>query len=69
VLSGLTTSHYNGLQQYVIHLAGEAGGYPCSARVTHANADALGHNLVGSHDEDEDFGVEIQDEMKNVSVA
>ncbi len=35
----------------------------------HANADALSHNLVGSHDEDEDFGVEIQDEKKNVSVA
>jgi hypothetical protein len=35
----------------------------------HANADALNRNPVGSHDEDEDFGVEIQDEKKNVSVA
>ncbi len=33
------------------------------------NVDALSHNLVGSHDEDEDFGVEIPDEKKNVSVA
>ncbi len=35
----------------------------------HANADALSHNPVGSHDENEDFGVEIQDEKKNVNVA
>jgi len=35
----------------------------------HANADALSHNPVGSHDEDEDFVVEIQDEKKNVDVA
>jgi hypothetical protein len=35
----------------------------------HANDDALNHNPVGSHDEDEDFGVEIQDEKKNVNVA
>jgi hypothetical protein len=35
----------------------------------HANADALSRNPVGSHDEDEDFGVEIQDEKKDASVA
>jgi hypothetical protein len=35
----------------------------------HANGDALSRNLVGSHDEDEDFGVDIQDEKKNVDVA
>jgi len=29
----------------------------------------LSHNPVGSHDENEDFGVEIQDEKKNVNVA
>ncbi len=34
-----------------------------------ANVDALNHNLIGSHDEDEDFGVEIQDVKKNVDVA
>jgi len=39
------------------------------AGVRHANADALSCNPVGSHDEDENFGVEIQDEKKNVSVA
>jgi hypothetical protein len=36
---------------------------------SHANVDVLNCNLVGSHDEDEDFGVEIQDEKKNVCVA
>jgi hypothetical protein len=35
----------------------------------HANVDALSRNLVGSHDEDEDFEVQIQDEKKNVDVA
>jgi hypothetical protein len=35
----------------------------------HANADALNHNLIGSHDEDEDFGVELQEEKMNVNVA
>jgi hypothetical protein len=39
------------------------------ARVKHANLDALSHNPIGSHDEDKDFGVDIQDEKKNVSVA
>jgi hypothetical protein len=39
------------------------------ARAKHTNSDALRHNLVSSHDEDEDFGVEIKDEKKNVSVA
>jgi hypothetical protein len=39
------------------------------AETRHVNVDALSCNLVGSHDEDEDFGVEIQDEKKNVSVA
>jgi len=34
-----------------------------------ANANAFSYNPIGSHDEDEDFGVEIQDEKKNVSVA
>ncbi len=38
------------------------------AQVRHVNVDALNCNPVGSHDEDEDFGVEIQDEKKNVSV-
>jgi hypothetical protein len=35
----------------------------------HANVDALSRNPIGSHDEDEDFGVEIQDEKKDVNVA
>jgi hypothetical protein len=39
------------------------------ARARHTNADALSRNPVGSYDEDEDFGVEIQDEKKNVNVA
>jgi len=39
------------------------------ARTRHANVDALNHNPIDSHDEDEDFGVEIQDEKKNVNVA
>ncbi len=39
------------------------------ARNRHVYVDALSHNPVGSHDEDEDFGVEMQDEKKNVSVA
>ncbi len=39
------------------------------ARAKHANADVLSRNPVGSHDEDEDFGVEIQDEKNNVDVA
>jgi hypothetical protein len=29
------------------------------ARARHANDDVLSHNPVGSHDGDEDFGVEI----------
>jgi len=39
------------------------------AGAKHADTDALSRNLVGSHDEDEDFGVEIRKEKKNVSVA
>ncbi len=39
------------------------------ARARHANTDALSHNLVDSHDEDEDFGMEIQDERKDASVV
>ncbi len=39
------------------------------AGARHANVDVLSRNLVGSHDEDEDFGVEIQDKKNNVSVA
>jgi hypothetical protein len=39
------------------------------ARIRHANANALSRNPVGLHDEDEDFGVEIQDEKKDVNVA
>jgi hypothetical protein len=39
------------------------------ARARHANVDALSRNLVGLHDEDEDFGVEIQDEKKDANVA
>jgi hypothetical protein len=35
----------------------------------HANVNALSRNLVGSHDEDEDFRVEIQDEKKDANVA
>jgi hypothetical protein len=43
----------------IVHIAG----------VRHANADALSHNLVVLHGEDEDFGVEIQDEKKDANVA
>jgi hypothetical protein len=39
------------------------------ARTKQANVDVLNHNPIGSHDEDENFGVEIQDEKNNVSVA
>jgi hypothetical protein len=39
------------------------------AGTRHANVDSLSRNPISSHDEDEDFGVEIQDEKKNVSVA
>ncbi len=42
--------------------------YPQS-KARHANANALSHNPIDSHDEDEDFGVEIQDEKKDASVA
>jgi hypothetical protein len=38
-------------------------------KVKHANVDALNPNLVDSHDEDEDFGMEIQDEKKDASVV
>jgi hypothetical protein len=37
--------------------------------IRHANADVLNHNLVNSHDEDEDVGMEIQDEKKGASVV
>jgi hypothetical protein len=67
LLLGLTTSHYSGLQLYLIHLEREAGGYPCSKTSISKsstwqelgiclNANALNHNPIGSHDEDEDFG-------------
>ncbi len=39
------------------------------ARVKHANVDVLNRNQVDSHDEDEDFGMEVQDEKKNVNVV
>ncbi len=39
------------------------------ARTRHANVDALSRNPVDSHDEDEDFGVDIQGEKKDVNVA
>jgi hypothetical protein len=39
------------------------------AGAKHANVDALSHNLVDSHDEDEDFGMEIQDERKDVNAV
>jgi len=39
------------------------------ARARHANANALIHIPVGLHDEDQDFGVEIQDEKTNVDVV
>ncbi len=35
----------------------------------HANANALSSNPVDSHDEDEDFGMEIQGEKKDASVV
>jgi hypothetical protein len=38
------------------------------AGARHANAGVLSCNPVGSHDEDEDFGVEIQDENVDVLV-
>jgi hypothetical protein len=37
--------------------------------IRHVNANGLSHNPINTHDEDDDFGVEIQDEKKNVSVA
>jgi hypothetical protein len=39
------------------------------AGVRHANADALSRNPVDSHDEDEDFGMEVQDEKNDVNVV
>jgi hypothetical protein len=78
LLSGLTTSNewlaivfdpfgrrgrwISMLQDFnfkIVHMAG----------ARHANANALNHILVGLHDEDQDFGVEIQDEKKNVDVV
>jgi hypothetical protein len=38
------------------------------AGARHANVDALSRNLVDSHDEDEEFGMEIQDEKKDANV-
>jgi hypothetical protein len=35
----------------------------------HANANVLRCNPIDSHDEDEDFGMEIQDEKKDESVV
>ncbi len=34
--------------------------------IRHANVDVLNHNLVDSHDEDDDFGMEIQEKGANV---
>jgi hypothetical protein len=39
------------------------------AKAKHANVDVLNHNPVDSHDENEDFGMEIQDEKKDASVV
>jgi hypothetical protein len=39
------------------------------ARARHANVDALSCNPIDSHDVDEDFGMEIQDEKKDASVV
>jgi hypothetical protein len=73
LLSGLTTSHYiypfskrgkwiSMLQDFNFKIVHRVGA-------RHGNVNALNRNPVGSHDEDEDFGVEIQDENKNVNVA
>ncbi len=37
--------------------------------VKHAHDDALSRNPVDSHDEDEDFGMEVQDEKKDANVV
>jgi hypothetical protein len=60
-------------------LAREVGGSPCSktsiykflhkARTRHANVNALNNNPIDSHDEDEDFGMEIQNEKKDANVV
>jgi hypothetical protein len=38
-------------------------------RVRHANVDVLSHNPIDSHDEDEDFGMEVHDEKKDANVV
>ncbi len=37
--------------------------------VRHANVDALSRNPIDSHDENEDFGMEVQDEKKDANVV
>jgi hypothetical protein len=39
------------------------------AGTRHANVDAFSRNLVDSHDEDEDFLMEVHDEKKDVNVV
>ncbi len=39
------------------------------ARARHAKDEALSRNLIDSHDEDEDFGMEIQDDKKDANVV
>jgi hypothetical protein len=38
-------------------------------KARHANVDVLSRNPIDSHDEDEDFGMEIQDEKKDANVV
>jgi hypothetical protein len=38
-------------------------------RIRHANVNAMNCNPIDSHDENEDFGMEIQDEKKDVGVV
>jgi hypothetical protein len=67
------------LQQFPIHLAREARWISMLqdfnfkivhiVGVKHAHDDALSRNPVDSHDEDEDFGMEVQDEKKDANVV
>jgi hypothetical protein len=38
-------------------------------RIRHANVNAMNRNPIDSHNEDEDFGMEIQDGKKDVDVV
>jgi hypothetical protein len=38
-------------------------------RIKHANVNAMNRNPIDSHDEDDDFGMGIQDEKKDVGVV